>query len=215
METKPEIENVNLNLLYKALVYVRDNSKFYKTLLGQSSIPSVHSLGSFQNLPFTSKTDLTKYRKDFWCTDSDSISDYCSSSGSEGNPLTIPLTDNDLDRLARNEANSFATAGLDNYDIIQLCTTIDKRFMAGLAYVLGARKLGSGIIRTGAYLPEYQWRTIREIKPSTLIIVPSFLVKLLAFAEENGIDPAKTSVKRAICIGESIRNPDFSLNALG
>ena len=52
METKPEIENINFNLLNKALVYVRDNSKFYKTLLGQSSISSVHSLGSFQNLPF-------------------------------------------------------------------------------------------------------------------------------------------------------------------
>lgn len=215
MEVKPEIGNVKIALLNDALNYASNNSKFYKSLLAGQSISSVDSLDAFQKIPFTEKADLTKYRQDFWCVDSGSIRDFCSTSGSEGHPLTIPLTENDLDRLARNEAHSFATAGIKNGDIIQLCTTIDKRFMAGLAYHLGARKIGAGIIRTGAYLPEYQWRTILELKPSTLIIVPSFLVKLLAFAEENGIDPAVTSVKRAICIGESIRNPDFSLNALG
>jgi phenylacetate-CoA ligase len=45
--------------------------------------------------------------------------------------------------------------------------------------------------------------------------VPSFILKLIQFAKDAGIDMNKTSVKKAICIGENIRNTDFSLNILG
>ncbi len=47
--------------------------------------------------------------------------------------MTFALTEADLQRLARNEALSFITAGCDWQDTIQLMTTIDRRFMAGLA----------------------------------------------------------------------------------
>jgi phenylacetate-CoA ligase len=45
--------------------------------------------------------------------------------------------------------------------------------------------------------------------------VPSFILKLIAFAEEHGIDINASSVKKAVCIGENIRNIDFSYNVLG
>jgi len=212
---KPEKHGFNFALIDHALRYVVNNSEFYKALYRNVDTSSIKTLKTFQELPFVSKSDLTSNSKKFWCVGPNSIRDYCSTSGSEGHPMTTPLTENDLKRLTENEAGSFAIAGLSNTEIIQLCTTTDKRFMAGLAYILGARKLGSGIIRTGSGLPEYQWRTIIELRPTTLIVVPSFLVNMLAFAKENGIDPSKTSVKRAICIGESIRNPNFTLNALG
>ena len=214
-EGNPEIHSVEIDLVNQTLKYVIENSKFYKKHLKNADVLSIRSIEDFQKLPFVTKTDLTTHTKDFWCVEADSIVDYCSTSGSEGRPMTIPLTDSDLDRLAENEAGSFSIVGLKNTDIIQLCSTVDKRFMAGLAYILGARRLGVGIVRTGPGLPEYQWRSILETGATTLIVVPSFLVKMLQYAEEVGIDPDRTSVKRAICIGESIRNPDFTLNALG
>ena len=67
-------------------------------------------------------------------------------------------------------------------------TTIDKRFMAGLAYFLGARKLGAGIIRVGNGVPELQWDTVKRIAPTVIICVPSFILKLIEYAEKNGID---------------------------
>ncbi len=45
--------------------------------------------------------------------------------------------------------------------------------------------------------------------------MPSFIWKLIQFAREHGIDPSASSVKKAICIGENIRQTDFSLNLLG
>jgi phenylacetate-CoA ligase len=125
------------------------------------------------------------------------------------------MTANDLDRLAYNEALSYASVGLSELDIIQLMTTLDKRFMAGLAYFLGAKEMGVGIVRVGSGVPQLHWDTIERVQPTTIIAVPSFILKLIEFAEKHGIDFQKSSVKKAICIGEPLRNLDFSLNTLG
>jgi phenylacetate-CoA ligase len=45
--------------------------------------------------------------------------------------------------------------------------------------------------------------------------VPSFILKLIQYAKEHNIDINNSAVKKAICIGENIRNTDFSFNILG
>jgi phenylacetate-CoA ligase len=60
-----------------------------------------------------------------------------------------------------------------------------------------------------------QWETIFRLKPTFLVAVPSFILKLIQYAADHKLDPAASSVKKAICIGENIRQPDFSLNVLG
>lgn len=47
------------------------------------------------------------------------------------------------------------------------------------------------------------------------MIVPSFILKLVEFAKENGIDYRNSPMKRAICIGENIRTDNFELNTIG
>ena len=121
-----------------------------------------------------------------------------------GDPVTFGLTDKDLDRLAYNEAISFDCAGIKEGDVVQLMTTIDRRFMAGLAYFLGLRKMKVGVIRVGAGIPELQWDSILKYKPTYLITVPSFLLKMIEYAENHNIDFNNSSVKGAICIGESL-----------
>jgi phenylacetate-CoA ligase len=127
----------------------------------------------------------------------------------------MAMTEQDLQRLAYNEAISFACADGSSEDIYQLALTIDKRFMAGLAYFLGARKLGAGVVRVGGGIPELQWDTVSRIFPTTIVAVPSFILKLMEYAEQHSIDYQNSSVKKAICIGEPIRNPDFSLGPIG
>ncbi|HMJ47587.1 MAG TPA: AMP-binding protein, partial [Ferruginibacter sp.] len=99
--------------------------------------------------------------------------------------------------------------------IYQLMLTLDRQFMAGMAYYSGIRKMGGGIIRLGPGVPSLQLETILRLKPTAIVAVPSFIIKLVSFAREHAIDLKKTSVKKAICIGENIRNTDFSLNILG
>jgi phenylacetate-CoA ligase len=129
--------------------------------------------------------------------------------------VTFVQTDSDLDRLAYNEAISFLCAGARPESVYQIITTLDRRFMAGIAYFLGLRMLGAGIIRVGSGMPELQWESILRFKPDSFITVPSFLIKLIEFAEANGIDYKNSSIKSAVCIGEPLRKADLTYNTLG
>jgi phenylacetate-CoA ligase len=202
--------------LREQLVYVNQNSPYYKKRFKtlEIGIESIQTLEDLTKLPVTTKLDLQQNNQDFFCVDPIEIIDYASTSGTTGTPVNFGMTDKDLDRLAFNEAQSFACAGIQKSDIVQLMTTMDRRFMAGLAYFLGIRKLGAAIIRTGAGIPALQWESILNNKPTYLIAVPSFLLKMIEYAERNNIDINNSSVKAAICIGEPLRNQDFTPSEL-
>jgi phenylacetate-CoA ligase len=214
--TSAEIKTFQEQKLMEVLRYVNENSPYYKSLFLKENIDikSIKSIADLALLPVTTKENLQKYNDDFLCVPSNKIIDYATTSGTLGDPVTFGLTDNDLDRLAYNEAISFDCAGIKEGDIVQLMTTIDRRFMAGLAYFLGLRKMKVGVIRVGAGIPELQWDSILKYKPTYLITVPSFLLKLIEYAESHNIDFNNSSIKGAICIGESLRNQDFSMNVL-
>src|SRR5690606_711767 len=211
-----EIKTFQEEKVSELLVYLNGNSPYYKRLFKAHDIDikTITSLEDLNKIPTTTKDELQQYNDDFLCVPKNKIIDYVTTSGTLGDPVTFALTDNDLERLAYNEAISFACAGVRSDDVLQLMTTIDRRFMAGLAYFLGVRKLGAGIIRVGAGIPELQWDSILKFKPSYLITVPSFLLKLIEYAEQHQIDVNASGIKGAICIGESLRHQDFSLNIL-
>ena len=166
--------------LKEMLSYISEHSTYYKNLFKSENIkPSlIQTLEDLAHLPVTTKEDLQQHNNQFICVPNHKIVDYVTTSGTLGEPVIFALTDKDLDRLAYNEAISFACSGVQKDDVLQLMTTIDRRFMAGLAYFLGSRKLGSGIIRVGSGIPELQWDTIKKFKPTYLICVPSFFCLL-------------------------------------
>ena len=211
-QSQADIVALQEKKLQEVLAYVNEHSAFYKRLFKEHNInvSAIKTLSDLTKLPTTCKDDLQRDNDAFRCVPKSAIVDYASTSGTLGAPVTFGLTDNDLNRLAYNEAISLACAGIKKGDVVQLMTTIDRRFMAGLAYFLGVRQLGASIVRVGAGIPELQWDSIRLYEPTYLIAVPSFLLKMIAYAEKNGIDYEASSVKGVVCIGESLRNQDFS-----
>ena len=211
-QSQADIVALQEKKLQEVLAYVKEHSAFYKRLFKEHNInvSAIKTLSDLTKLPTTCKDDLQHNNDAFRCVPKSAIVDYASTSGTLGTPVTFGLTDNDLNRLAYNEAISLACAGIKKGDVVQLMTTIDRRFMAGLAYFLGVRQLGASIVRVGAGIPELQWDSIRLYEPTYLIAVPSFLLKMIAYAEKNGIDYEASSVKGVVCIGESLRNQDFS-----
>lgn len=203
--------------LRELLVYLKTNSPFYKEWFEKNNIDiaSIKSLEDLSLIPTTEKEHLQSENESFLCVPKNKIIEYTSTSGTIGKPVTIALTENDLQRLAYNEYSSFVCAGGEASDIYQLMLTLDRQFMAGMAYYSGIRKLGAGMIRVGPGVPSLQWETIARLNPTAIVAVPSFIVKLIQYADDHGIDINASSVKKAICIGENIRNTDFSLNVLG
>ncbi len=216
-QSGPAILELQEKKLQQLLPYLQQYSPFYRELFEKNGIvpATINGLDGLKSIPVTTKEDLQQRNLDFLCVPRNKIIEYSSTSGTLGSPVTIMLTENDLTRLAYNEYCSFVCAGGQPDDIYQLMLTLDRQFMAGMAYYSGIRKLGAGIIRLGPGVPSLQWETIERIKPTAIVAVPSFIVKLIQFALEHGIDINKTSVKKAICIGENIRNTDFSFNMLG
>ncbi|WP_298538845.1 AMP-binding protein [uncultured Aquimarina sp.] len=215
--TSTEISNLQNEKLRELVGFVSQYSPYYKRLFAtlDISIDDIKTVEDLKKLPITTKDDLQEYNDDFLCVPKSEITDYVTTSGTLGKPVTFALTEKDLERLAYNEAISFTTAGVTKTDVVQLTTTLDRRFMAGLAYFLGTRKLGAAMVRVGSGIPELQWDSIERFQSTYLVVVPSFLLKLISYAEAHGIDYKNSSVKAAICIGEPLRDQDFKLNTLG
>lgn len=212
-----EIKLYQEKRLIESLAYLQAHSAFYQKMFKEHhvDISSIKTIEDLHQIPVTTKRDLQLHNEEFICVAKDEIIDYVTTSGTLGDPVTFVLTSQDLDRLAYNEYLSFTTAGFTKKDVMQLMTTIDRRFMAGMAYYMGARELGMGVARVGNGIPELQWDTIHRIHPTCGVVVPSFLIKLIEFAEKNEIDYNSCSMGKCVCIGESLRTPDFSLNTLG
>ena len=214
---KEEIVALQEKKLQETIAYLNAYSPFYKEFFSKARFnPSgIKTMEDLSVIPVTVKEDLQQRNDDFLCVPRNKIIEYSSTSGTLGNPVTIMLTENDLARLACNEYASFVSTEGSVNDVYQMMLTLDRQFMAGMAYYSGIQKLGAGIIRLGPGVPSLQWETILRLKPTAIIAVPSFIVKLISYAQDHHIDINSTTVKKALCVGENIRNADFTLNPLG
>lgn len=216
-ESPETIKEFQENLLHGHLAYLKEKSPYYRRLFDSYgiNIEKIVHLEDLVRIPFTEKKDLQLYNDDFCCVERKKIIDYITTSGTLGDPVLFGCTEKDLQRLAYNEKKSFQCAGLTDESVLQLMTTLDKRFMAGMAYFLGLREMGAGVIRVGNGIPELQWDTIRRFHPDSIMCVPSFILKLIDYAEDHDIDYRSSSIKRIIGIGEGLRDQNFDYNLLG
>lgn len=196
----------------KTLAYLEVNSPYYKKLFKQDQIFSkaIHSFLDFEQLPVTEKEDLQQYNNDFLSVPQNEVAEFVATSGTLGRPVSIALTHSDLERLAYNEYLSFQSMGITRQDRVQLLLTLDKQFMAGIAYYSGLRKLGAAVIRSGPGQCERQWELIKEFNITALVAVPSFLIKMLECVPSQ-LPP---SLKKVLAIGEPIRDENGKRTAL-
>jgi phenylacetate-CoA ligase len=199
--------------LTEAVSYARSQSPFYRRKF--AAFGRIDAPADFQSLPLTTKTEVSQFNQDFWCVDRSRFVDICTTSGTTGVPTLYPLTAKDLDRLGQNECMSFAQTGLAAGDTVVLAVTIDKCFMAGLAYLEGLKKLGVTAIRVGAGSPAMLLSMIDRLSPSAIVSVPSFIKRVASYATAQGIAPAQSTVRKLICIGEPVRESGWTLTALG
>lgn len=219
MEFKPELafaeqeqqQEHGIQAIGALLTYLRHNSVFYRERLTGRSV-EIRNAEDLATLPFTSKDDLQLRNADFLCVEKTEVREYTATSGTMGKPVSIALTENDLRRLAYNEAQSFRNLSAGPGDIFQLALTLDRQFMAGMAYYSGLRDLGAASVRTGPGLPIQQLETAERLSTTGIVVVPSFLLVMAAQATSSA---SNSSIRRALCIGESLRDADFSPNALG
>lgn len=206
-----------LTLLQQHLDHLRRSSPYYQRLFSEIgfSPEECKSLEDFQSLPFTGKADLAEHNLDFLAVSEEQVVDICQTSGTTGEPVTIWQTENDLQRLARNEQLAFTAAGITRGDKVLIGAALDRSFMAGLAYFLGLREIGATAIRAGSGQLALVAELVCKQKPNVLVGVPSLFLALARRFQKSDVDPTRLGVEKLVCIGEPIRDNDLGLSPLG
>lgn len=210
------IKEVQFSLLKSHLQQALTTS-FYKKRYSEYGVDvqNIQSVQDLSCLPYTTREDLDEYPGAFGLQDKKLFRDYALTSGTTGEPVIVPYTVNDLNRLAFNEAVAFHGTGVTKEESVLLTVTLDRCFIAGIAYYSGVIFLGATAIRSGPGQPARQWHIINKLQPEVIVGVPTFLKALGQWAVENGVDIKKSSVHSLVTIGEPIRKPDHELSALG
>jgi phenylacetate-CoA ligase len=203
-------------VLLKEHLYQAASGNYYKNLFRELdfSPEDLKSLDDLDRLPLTDRKDLDMYAGQFKSTDLE-IADLSLTSGTTGSPVIVPYSCSDLERLAFNEAIAFKGVGLSSEDRVLISVTMDRCFIAGLAYYSGLVQLGATAIRSGPGQPARQWELIHQLNPTAIVGVPTFLVEIAKWGKEHGLSPEKAGMNHLITIGEPIRKPDLSLTKLG
>ena len=212
LHTKPEIQALQNSLLTEQIRYCREKSPFYRKKF--AAFPDRdYDFDLLRELPTTSKCDIAEHNEEFFAVPMREISDICFTSGTTGKPCKIVYTASDLDRLAYNDACGYVAAGMTPDDKVLLTCTIDRCFIAGLAYYQGVVKLGAAGIRNGLNTISSHAEIIQDLRPEAVVGVPSFLAKLGQYLQDNRIDAS--CIKCLVCIGEPIRTRAMELTPLG
>ena len=213
-ESPEVIYKIQEDLLRKHLRHICDNSAYYRDKL--KGIDAEHfPLSSLSELPLTDKSDFSEYNEQFQAVSDRSVADMSFSSGTTGQPTKFVYTQSDLDRLAYNEAQAFRSCGFTDEDVVLLTCTMDRCFIAGLAYYSGPKALGATMIRNGRSTLASHFHIIERIRPTALIGVPIFLLKLAQYITAQGFNLAEHSIKRMVCIGEPLRDRDLHFLKVG
>lgn len=213
--SRDEIAAKTIRAMRNHVRYLKEVSSYYSKILADVEPEDITSEDAISQLPLTDKATLVDNSETFCAVSGDAIVETVVTSGSTGRSLIYPMTQSDLDRLAFNEALSFHAAGVGPEDRAQILVSLDRLFIAGMAYYRGLTALGANTARIGVLPFDMQKHYLELLKPTVLVGVPSYLKKFALQLSEAGIKTKQTSVKKLFCIGESLRNESMELNGVG
>jgi phenylacetate-CoA ligase len=211
-----EIKRVQQERLKEHLLYCSNHSPYYQKIIKEQHIQvEAIALENLADFPLTDKSQIEQYNNDFIAVPEEKVTDIVVSSGTTGVQTRMMYSNFDLRRLAYNEEMSLGGCGIEPCDRVLLTCTLDRLFIAGLAYFLGIRNLGAAAIRNGQNTLESHLEVIQRLQPTAIVGVPGFLKKLGIFMLEAGTNPAETKVDKIVCIGESLRDQNLELLKTG
>jgi len=211
------IATIQGRLLEEAVRYAYDRSPFYRRTFDERGIsPSeIRDLQGLELLPITDRNDFQESNLDFVAAPRSDIAEMVATTGTSGEPAFVSMTSNDLLRLFCNEERSFLSAGAVKEDLFHIAVTCDNLFIAGLAYHGGLSRIGATVARIGPQNLLRHLDLIKLLRPTGMVAVPSFIVHMARRMEEAGLTREDVGLKKIVLIGDSIRDADFSTNALG
>lgn len=212
-----EIARLQEGLLRELIFRVAHASPFYVEQFSQGKVKTaaIQTLEDLAHLPFTTREDIQERNEAFWAVPKDGLREIVATTGTTGEPIYVALTAQDLDRLGENERRGFSWLGAKRGERFHLAVTLDNLFVAGLAYHLGLQKLGAIAVRVGAQPARRHLDLMQQLRPDGVVATPSGLLALARQAGKDGETLAAFAPRKAMLIGDSIRDQSLGSNTLG
>ena len=204
LETMPrkELEALQLERL-KSTVKRCLNTKFYQDKFAELGITAddIQTLDDVKKLPFTTKDDLrANYPFGLSTVPMNECVRLHSSSGTTGNPTVVLHTQKDLDEWANAVARCLWMVGSRPEDVFQNSAGYGM-FTAGLGFQYGAEKVGMLTVPAAAGNTKRQIKFICDFGTTVLHAIPSYASRIYEVMKEEGVDPARDTKLRVLCIG--------------
>jgi phenylacetate-CoA ligase len=198
--SRDEITALQLARLQATLRHAYINVPHYQQAFDAKGVhpDDLKQLADLAKFPFTVKKDLRDhYPFGLFAVPREKVVRLHASSGTTGKPTVVGYTQNDIDVWADLVARSIRAAGGRAGDIIQVAYGYGL-FTGGLGAHYGAERLGCTVIPMSGGQTEKQIQLITDLKPSIIMITPSYMQVIIEEMARQGIDARETSLKVGI-----------------
>ncbi|MGA5316979.1 phenylacetate--CoA ligase PaaK [Streptomyces pseudogriseolus] len=188
---------LQLERLRNSLRHAYENVPFYRESFDKAGVhpDDCRSLSDLSRFPFTTKADLREnYPYGMFAVPRERVRRLHASSGTTGRPTVVGYTENDLSMWAGMVARSLRAAGARPGDIAHIAYGYGL-FTGGLGAHYGAERLGCTVIPASGGMTSRQVTLIQDLRPSVIMVTPSYMLTLLDEFERQGVDPRSTSLR--------------------
>jgi len=186
--------------LQKVVDHAYRNVELFRSRMDERGLKpaDVKDLADLGKLPFMVKKDLRDtYPFGLFAVPNDQIVRLHASSGTTGKPIVVAYTAEDLKVWQEVMGRSFAAAGLNNSDIIQISYGYGL-FTGGLGAHYGAEGIGATVVPSSVGNTRRQVMLMRDFGVTAICCTPSYFLHLAEEAEKEGIDLRELPLKAGI-----------------
>ncbi|GAB3653232.1 phenylacetate--CoA ligase [Zhihengliuella somnathii] len=198
--SRDQIESLQLERLKETLAYAYNRVPLYKEKYDAAGVhPSdLKELGDLAKFPFTEKEDLRRtYPFGMFAVPREEVARIHASSGTTGRATVVGYTKNDLANWARLGARCLRISGVKPGWRVHNAYGYGL-FTGGLGAHAAAEQLGATVIPMSGGQTEKQITLIQDFQPEAILCTPTYLLTIGDAMQRAGIDPATTSLRKAV-----------------
>ncbi len=195
--SRDELATLQNERLSTTLHHAYDNVEHYRKTFDEAGVhpDDCKTTEDLAQFPFLVKDILRQnYPFGLLAVPREQVSRIHASSGTTGKPTVVAYTRNDIDMWADVMARSIYAAGGRPGDIAHVAYGYGL-FTGGLGAHYGAERLGCTVVPMSGGQTAKQVTLINDLKPRILMVTPSYCLSLIDEMENQGLDPAASSIE--------------------
>jgi phenylacetate-CoA ligase len=213
-ETMPaeQRDELIVERIRQVMAYAWERSPFYRRKWDAAGIhpTSIRTLEDFERVPVVRKDELRTDQAahepfgSYLCVGPDEVKHVNGTSGTTGRPTAFGICERDWRSIANAHARVLWAMGVRQHDVVLIASPLSL-YLGSWGTYIGAERLGARVFPFGAGTPGQTARTVRwmqQMGVSVFYGTPSYALRVIEVAEQEGFDPAALGVRKFVFSGE-------------